>query len=61
MEKREWLTMDQLANELGETRSTLNKWKARGKFPHFVKKPNGRLYFNIEDVYEWLDSLTVPS
>jgi predicted site-specific integrase-resolvase len=61
MANAKWLSMDQLCEELGESRDTLNKWKAKGKFPKYLKKPNGRLWFKVEDVYAWLDDLTVSA
>jgi predicted DNA-binding transcriptional regulator AlpA len=50
--------MQDLCEELGESRSTIDKWRARGSAPRCVKLPNGHLRFDVDEVYAWLDDLT---
>ncbi|WP_034300066.1 AlpA family transcriptional regulator [Herbaspirillum sp. RV1423] len=49
-----------LADWLGESTSTLQKWRLTGKGPKFVKKPKNVAY-KVGDVRDWLDHLTVSS
>lgn len=61
MQVRKWITMNQLVEEIGESRSTIDKWRRRGVAPPVHKMPNGKLRFDLDEVYAWLDDLTVSS
>lgn len=52
-----WMSLDEVCELLGETRSTLDKWRARGAFPAGVRKPNRRVMFRREDVASFIESL----
>lgn len=51
------MSLDEVCELFGETRSTLDKWRARGVFPTGVRKPNGRVMFRREDVAAFIESL----
>ncbi len=56
----EWLTIADLARDLGKSSSTLYKWSARG-YPHFPKKivlPCGSIRVHRDDYRAWLEGLT---
>ncbi len=61
MAKSKWITMKELEKELGESRSTIDKWRSRGLCPRPIKLPNGHLRFDVDEVYAWLDDLTVAN
>lgn len=50
----------ELADWLGESVSSIQKWRVSGKGPKFVKKPKG-VGYRPADVEAWLDSRTVAS
>ena len=39
------LTIAQLCNELGISRSTFYEWRAKGRAPRCIKLPNGELRY----------------
>lgn len=45
---------DELATELGVTKSTLATWRSRGKGPEF-KRIAGRIHYMRDDVEQWID------
>jgi hypothetical protein len=58
-----WMTYAQLCELVGESRHTLNKWRARPdvQFPLARRKPNGKLLFHRPDVAAFLASLEVAA
>ena len=51
------LTIAQLCNELGISRSTLYEWRAKGRAPRCIKLPNGEIRIRRAEFERWLDSL----
>ncbi len=56
-ERSQWLTYKDVLIELSVNRSTLDKWRLKGKAPKFVKLPNGELRLRRSDLDSWLDEL----
>lgn len=54
-----FMSMDDVCTLLGETRSTIDKWRARGLFPNARRKPNGNLMWGRSDVVAFIESLEV--
>lgn len=50
----------ELADWLGESVSSIQKWRVSGKGPKFIKKPKG-VGYRPSDVEAWLESRTVAS
>ena len=53
----DWMTLEDVCEELGVTRSTIDKWRAKGKGPLWRKLPSGRLRIRRVDFDAWLDAL----
>ena len=51
------LTIAQLCNELGISRSTFSEWRAKGRAPRCIKLPNGEIRIRRAEFERWLDSL----
>jgi excisionase family DNA binding protein len=51
------LTIPQLCNELGISRSTFYEWRAKGRAPRCIKLPNGQIRIRRTEFERWLDSL----
>jgi excisionase family DNA binding protein len=51
------LTIPQLCNELGISRSTFYEWRAKGRAPRCIKLPNGQIRIRRAEFERWLDSL----
>ena len=51
------LTIAQLCNELGVSRSTFYEWRAKGRAPRCIKLPNGEIRIRRAEFERWLDSL----
>lgn len=56
-ERSQWLTYKDVLIELSVSRSTLDKWRAEGKAPGFVKLPNGEMRLRRSDFDAWVDQL----
>jgi hypothetical protein len=54
------ISEDEVGDWIGESTSTLQKWRVSGKGPKFIKKPKN-VGYRVGDVKEWLDTLTVSS
>lgn len=52
----EHLTIADLCNELGVTRSTFYDWRAKGRAPRCIRLPNGQLRIRRTDLETWLTS-----
>jgi len=53
---QQWVTIQQVMEELGVARSTIDKWRRDGNFPKFRKYPNGSLRVEQAAVESWRDS-----
>ena len=51
------LTIAQLCNELGISRSTFYERRAKGRAPRCIKLPNGEIRIRRTEFERWLDSL----
>jgi excisionase family DNA binding protein len=51
------LTIAQLCQELGISRSTFYEWRAKGRAPRCIKLPNGQIRIRRAELERWLDSL----
>ena len=51
------LTIAQLCNELGISRSTFYEWRAKGRAPRCIKLPNGQIRIRRAEFERWLGSL----
>ena len=56
-ERSQWLTYKDVLVELSVSRSTLDKWRAEGKAPEFVKLPNGEMRLRRSDFDAWVNQL----
>jgi excisionase family DNA binding protein len=56
----EWMTLDELAKELGVHKETLRTWHRERRGPPFARVGLRRLY-RRDAVREWLRNLEVPS
>lgn len=52
-----WLSVGRVCAELGVSRSTFDKWRAKGVAPVARKLPNGQLRITAADLQAWLDNL----
>ena len=53
------LTLAEVLEVLGVTRSSLDRWRRVGKGPVTIRLPNGKLRFRQCDLNEWVESLSV--
>ena len=56
-ERSQWLTYKDVLVELSVSRSTLDKWRAEGLAPKFVKLPNGEMRLRRADFDAWVHQL----
>ena len=60
--RSEWLSLEDLCEELGVSRWSAYKWaqagSVSGKFPRYRRLPNGQIRIRRPDFEEWLDGLT---
>jgi excisionase family DNA binding protein len=52
-----WMTLEEVCDEIGVSRSTIDKWRAKGKGPAWRRLPSGRLRIRRQDLDAWLDAL----
>lgn len=52
-----WMTLDDVCDELGVSRSTIDKWRVTGRGPVFRRLPSGKLRIRRADYEAWLDAL----
>lgn len=50
-----FLTLRQMADELGVSYETVRTWRKRGTMPHLVKLPNRQLRVHKADLDLWLE------
>lgn len=53
----QWMTVDDILDELGISRDTWNKWRGRRAGPPMKRLPNGSLRIRRTDFDAWLDGL----
>lgn len=53
---RNHLTVSELCDELGVSRSTFYDWRAKGRAPKCLKLPNGEIRIRRGEVDRWLAS-----
>jgi excisionase family DNA binding protein len=53
---RDKLTLAEVCNELGISRSTFYDWRAKRKAPRCITLPNGSLRVTRTDLDAWLDA-----
>jgi excisionase family DNA binding protein len=51
------LTIAQLCEELGISRSTFYEWRAKGRAPRCIKLPNGQIRIRRAEFDRWLEAL----
>jgi excisionase family DNA binding protein len=51
------LTIAQLCQELGISRSTFYEWRAKGRASRCIKLPNGQIRIRRAEFERWLESL----
>jgi predicted DNA-binding transcriptional regulator AlpA len=56
-ERSQWLTYKDVLVELSVSRSTLDKWRATGQCPKFLKLPNGEMRLRRADFDAWVNRL----
>lgn len=49
----EKMNQDEAATFLGMRPKTLEIWRQRGIGPVFEKRPNGRVFYRVEDLRAW--------
>ena len=52
---RTMLTLAEVCEELGVSRSTFYDWRAKRRAPRCIKLPNGDLRIRRSDLDHWLD------
>lgn len=52
---QERLTIAQVCEELGVSRSTFYDWRAKGRAPRCAKLPNGELRVRRDELERWLE------
>ncbi|MFJ4837467.1 helix-turn-helix transcriptional regulator [Streptomyces sp. NPDC088746] len=52
---RKMLTLAEVCEELGVSRSTFYDWRAKRRAPRCIKLPNGDLRIRRSDLDHWLD------
>ncbi|MFJ4240012.1 MULTISPECIES: helix-turn-helix transcriptional regulator [Streptomyces] len=52
---RSMLTLAEVCEELGVSRSTFYDWRAKRRAPRCIKLPNGDLRIRRSDLEHWLD------
>lgn len=51
------MTLQEVYDELGISKSTWNDWKNKGRAPKHFKLPNGQVRVRRADYERWLDQL----
>ena len=54
---RSRLTIAEVCEDLGVSRSTFYEWRAKGRAPRCIKLPNGDIRINRVDYERWLRTL----
>ena len=56
-DEKRWFTLEEVCEVIGVTRSTFDKWRAKGAAPRMLRLPNGSLRIEVEDLNAWLAAL----
>jgi len=51
------LTITEVCEDLGVSRSTFYDWRAKGRGPRCIKLPNGEIRINRAEYERWLTTL----
>jgi excisionase family DNA binding protein len=51
------LTIAEVCEDLGISRSTFYEWRTKGRAPRCIKLPNGEIRINRADYERWLRAL----
>lgn len=51
------LTLAEVCEDLGVSRSTFYDWRAKGRGPRCIKLPNGEIRINRAEYERWLTTL----
>jgi excisionase family DNA binding protein len=51
------LTIAEICEDLGISRSTFYEWRTKGRAPRCIKLPNGEIRINRADYERWLRAL----
>jgi excisionase family DNA binding protein len=51
------LTIAEVCEDLGISRSTFYEWRTKGRAPRCIKLPNGNIRINRADYERWLRTL----
>jgi excisionase family DNA binding protein len=54
---RSRLTIAEVCEDLGVSRSTFYEWRTKGRAPRCIKLPNGDIRINRADYERWLRTL----
>jgi excisionase family DNA binding protein len=54
---RQRLTIADVCEDLGISRSTFYEWRVKGRAPRCIKLPNGDIRINRAEYERWLSSL----
>ena len=54
-----WLSIDEVCDDLGVARSTLDDWRRDGRGPAFTRLPNNKLRLRESAYHGWLATLAV--
>lgn len=57
----QWLTIDEILNELGVPRRTWQRWHTRKQTPKMHRLPNGEYRIHRDDYQAWLAGLEVDA
>jgi excisionase family DNA binding protein len=52
----ERLTIAQVCQELGVSRSTFYEWRTKGRAPRCIRLPNGEMRIRRAELERWLDA-----
>ncbi len=55
----QWLTVQEILDDLGIPRRTWQRWRELGRIPKYTKLPNGELRIKRVDYDAWLASMEV--
>jgi excisionase family DNA binding protein len=56
-----WMSLEDACEEIGVSRSTMDKWRSTGRGPAFRKLPSGKLRIKRVEFDAWLDDLKVAA
>lgn len=57
----QWLTIDEILNDLGIPRRTWQRWRTRKQTPKMLKLPSGEYRIHRDDYKAWLNGLEVDA